>query len=216
MAIYLSYLLSGQRAGVCALLLYIIGFHSHLYVTARSRWRYALSANHPIGHTGGSARGMRCGKVKIDRAPFLRRGGVLKGIVAVIVLMIGLSSALNFGISSEAPSAMEKRLHSSLEAMLIKAQSLPANNSTASLNRSNLDANTTMNQTTASGISSNETVSTTSVGSDVASSVSGNIRGFWSMEASKRTFGREGIWSRISLSGDFQVDKSVIFHEPAA
>lgn len=49
MAIYLSYLLSGQRAGVCALLLYIIGFHSHIYVTARSRWRYALSANHRSG-----------------------------------------------------------------------------------------------------------------------------------------------------------------------
>ncbi|MCX8207048.1 MAG: hypothetical protein N3G75_04355 [Methanothrix sp.] len=140
----------------------------------------------------------------------------MKGIVAVMVLMIGLSSALNFGISSEAPSSMEKRFLSSLEAMLIKSQSLPANNSTASLNKSSLDANSTMNQTTTSGISSNETIATMSGGSDVASSVSGDIRGFWSMEASKRTFGREGIRSRISLSGDFQVDKSVIFHEPPA
>lgn len=159
---------------------------------------------------------MHCGKVKIDRAPLLHRGGVLKGIAAVVVLMVGLSSALNFGISSEAPSMMEKRLLSSLESMLINARPLPANNSTASLNGSALDANSTMNQTTASGISSNEAIASMSGGSDVASSLSGNIRGFWSMEASKRTFGREGIWSRISLSGDFQVDKSVIFHEPAA
>lgn len=141
---------------------------------------------------------------------------MLKGIVAVMVSMIGLSSAFNFGISSEAPSAMEKRLLSSLEAIVIKAESLPVNNTTVSLNRSNLDANSTINQTTASGISSNEMVATTSFGSDVVSSVSGNIRGFWSMEASKRTFGREGISSRISLSGDFQVGKSVIFHEPAS
>lgn len=141
---------------------------------------------------------------------------MLKGIAAVMVLMIGLSSALNFGISSEAPSVMEKRLLSSLEAILINTQSMPANNSTAGLNKSNPDANSTMNQTIASGISSNETIANTSGGNDVASSVSGNIKGFWSMEASKRTFGREGIWSRISLSGDFQVDKSVIFHEPAA
>ncbi|MDH7596463.1 MAG: hypothetical protein QHG98_01780 [Methanothrix sp.] len=140
----------------------------------------------------------------------------MKGIAAVVVLMIGLSSALNFGVSSEAPSVMEKRLLSSLEAILINTRSLPANNSTASLNESAPNTNSTMNQTTASAISSNDTIGTTSVGSDVASSVSGNIRGFWSMEASKRTFGREGIWSRISLSGDFQVDKSVIFHEPAA
>jgi hypothetical protein len=159
---------------------------------------------------------MHSGKVKIDRAPSLHRGGVLKGIAAVVVLMIGLSSALNFGVSSEAPSVMEKRLLSSLEAILINTRSLPANNSTASLNESAPNTNSTMNQTTASAISSNDTIGTTSVGSDVASSVSGNIRGFWSMEASKRTFGREGIWSRISLSGDFQVDKSVIFHEPAA
>jgi len=158
---------------------------------------------------------MHCGKVKIDRAPLLHRGGVLKGIAAVVVLMVGLSSALNFGISSEAPSMMEKRFLSSLESML-KTRPLPANNSTASLNGSALDGNSTINQTTASGVSSNEAIASMSVGSDVASSLSGNIRGFWSMEASKRTFGREGIWSRISLSGDFQVDKSVIFHEPAA
>lgn len=139
---------------------------------------------------------------------------MLKGIAAVMVLMIGLSSALNFGISAEAPSVMEKRLLSSLEAILVNAQSLPANNSTLSMNKSNLDGNGTMNQTTASGISSNDTAM--SGGSDVASSVNGNIRGFWSMEASKKNFGREGIWSRISLSGDFQVDKSVFFHEPAA
>lgn len=138
----------------------------------------------------------------------------MKGIAAVMVLMIGLSSALNFGISAEAPSVMEKRLLSSLEAILVNAQSLPANNSTLSMNKSNLDGNGTMNQTTASGISSNDTAM--SGGSDVASSVNGNIRGFWSMEASKKNFGREGIWSRISLSGDFQVDKSVFFHEPAA
>ncbi|MCQ8903811.1 MAG: hypothetical protein NQU42_06955 [Methanothrix sp.] len=139
----------------------------------------------------------------------------MKGIAAVVVLMVGLSSALNFGISSEAPSMMEKRFLSSLESML-KTRPLPANNSTASLNGSALDGNSTINQTTASGVSSNEAIASMSVGSDVASSLSGNIRGFWSMEASKRTFGREGIWSRISLSGDFQVDKSVIFHEPAA
>jgi len=161
------------------------------------------------------ARRTQCGKVKIDRALPLPWGGVLKGIAAVVVLMIGLSSALNFGVSSEAPSVMEKRLLSSLEAILINTRSLPANNSTASLNGSAPNANSTMNQTAASALSSNETIGTMS-GSDVASSVSGNIRGFWSMEASKRTFGREGIWSRISLSGDFQVDKSVIFHEPAA
>lgn len=141
---------------------------------------------------------------------------MLKGFVAVMVLMIGLSSALNFGISSESHSMMEKRLLSSLEAILISTQSLPADNSTLSLNKSNLDSNSTMNQTTAPGISSNDTISTMSGGSDVASSVNGNIRGFWSMEASKKKFGREGIWSRITLSGDFQVDKSVIFHEPAA
>lgn len=140
----------------------------------------------------------------------------MKGFVAVMVLMIGISSALSFGISSEAPSVMEKRLLSSLEAILVNTNSLPENNTTASLNKSSLDANITTNQSTASGISSNGTVATMSGGNDVASSVNGNIRGFWSMEASKRTFGREGIWSRISLSGDFQVDKSVIFHEPAA
>jgi len=141
---------------------------------------------------------------------------VLKGFVAVIVLMVGISSALSFGISSEAPSVMEKRLLSSLEAIVVNAQSLSVNSTTASLNKSNLDATATMNQTAASGISSNDTMATMSGGNDVVSSVNGNIRGFWSMEASKRTFGREGIWSRISLSGDFQVDKSVIFHEPAA
>jgi len=48
-----------------------------------------------------------------------------------------------------------------------------------------------------------------SVGSDVNTNFGG---GFWSLEASRGGFGRDGINSRTYLSGDFDIEKDVIFH----
>lgn len=59
-------------------------------------------------------------------------------------------------------------------------------------------------------------LSETSVGGQLASSaIAGRFNGFWGMMASKDGFGKEGIKSRTSLNGDFEVDNAVIFHEPA-
>ena len=41
----------------------------------------------------------------------------------------------------------------------------------------------------------------------------GSMRGMWSMEASQHGFGRNAIYDRIALSGDFDVQKSVSFKE---
>ena len=41
----------------------------------------------------------------------------------------------------------------------------------------------------------------------------GSMRGVWSMEASQHGFGRNAIYDRIALSGDFDVKKSVSFKE---
>ncbi len=142
----------------------------------------------------------------------------MKGIVAVMVLLIGLSASMPFSISTDGKSAMEKRFLQSLE-LVLTSSSMPriADNSSLAINNS--DINST-NESLGLGIGniSKNSMNGSSVISDtndLTSTMSGSFKGFWGMEARKKSFGREGIHSKISLMGEFQVDRSVIFHEPS-